>query len=259
VIHVVAKGDNLLAISYQYDVDLQALIEANEIENPRVLSVGQRLLIPREEGVAAADQPTATPTPMPVQVINLAFHDTPAGSLWAMGEIAHERDESLELVRMRVILYNVDGKRVDEAEGSTLTDVVPGRGKAPFALLFPSPPASGFASHEVIVLGAEPILSWGGRHRELVVENLRAEKVEGAFLVWGDLANEGEADATEVTLTVTAYGPGGEVVGVRQASVEPLAAGERRAFSLSLIPAAPATRAGAVAWGMKNISSQSPP
>ena len=74
--------------------------------------------------------------------------------------------------------------------------------------------------------------------------------------MWGELVNGGQADATEVGVTVTAYGLEGEVVGVRQVQVDPLAAGERRAVSVSLIPAAPAVRAGAVAWGMKAGGTQ---
>jgi hypothetical protein len=251
VIHVVARGDNLLSLSYEYDVSLQALIDANEIENPRYLQIGQRLLIPREGDGPAAGQSTPTPTPMPLQIVNLVFHDTPVGSLWCMGEVQNERDEFLELVQLRVTLYNVDGERVDEVEGFTFTDVVPGLGRAPFALLFPNPPASGYASYEVLVVGAEPILYWGGRHRELTVEGLEAEMNGPSFQVRGEVVNAGQEHATDVELTITAYGVEGQVVGVRQAAVEPLAVGDRRVFQVDLIPSALAVRAEAVAWGMR--------
>jgi LysM repeat protein len=255
VIHTVVKGDNLLAISYEYDVSLQALIEANTIENPRLLQIGQRLLIPREGNGPAAKAPTPTPTPMPLEIVALGFYDTPVGSLWCLGEVQNQRDEYLDLVQLRVILYNVDGERVDEATGFTTTDVVPGLGRAPFALLFPNPPASGFAGHEVVVIGAEPSLYWGGRHRDLVVEGLEAEMAGLSYRVRGTLVNAGHEDATDVELTITAYGAGGEVVGVRQAVVEPLIAGKKRAFALALVPAAPAVRAEAVAWGMRSSAT----
>lgn len=251
VIHVVSKGDNLLALSYEYDVPVQALIEANRIENPRALQIGQRLFIPREGDAPGAGQPTPTPTPMPLEIAGLAFYDTPVGSLWCLGEVRNPRDESLELVQVRAILYNADGERVDESEGFTLTDIVPGLGRAPFALLFPNPPASGFASYELLVVGAEPILYWGGRHRELTVEGMDAEMERGEFHVRGELVNAGQENATDVELTVTAYDGEGRVVGARQAAVDPLAAGEGRAFEVALIPAAPAARAEVVAWGMR--------
>jgi len=251
VIHVVVKGDNLLAISYQYGVSLEALIEANEIENPRLLSIGQRLLIPREGDGPGGGQPTPTPTPMPLQIVGLAFYHTPAGSLWCLGEVQNERDEFLELVQVRVTLYNVDGERVDEAEGFTVADIVPGLGRAPFALLFRDPPAPGYASYEVAVVGGEPVLYWGGRHRELVVEGLETERVGASLRAMGEVVNAGQENAIDVELTITAYGEEGQVVGVRQVMLDPLAADERRAFEVLWVPAAPAVRAEAVAWGMR--------
>jgi hypothetical protein len=161
-------------------------------------------------------------------------------------------------VRLRVILYNVDGERVDEASEYTVTDVLPGLGRAPFALLFPDPPAAGFASHEVVVVSAEPILYWGGRHRELVVEQVEAGMDGPLFRVRGELVNAGPENAAAVELTVTAYGAEGQVVGVRQVAVEPLGVGERRTFALDLVPAAPAARAEVVAWGMRQGSASAP-
>lgn len=44
--HTVAKGDTLWGISRQYGVSLQSLEEANNLDDPGRLSVGQRLVIP---------------------------------------------------------------------------------------------------------------------------------------------------------------------------------------------------------------------
>jgi LysM repeat protein len=250
IVHVIEEGDNLLALSYEYDVSLEALIEANAIENPRALSIGQRLIIPREEGSRLAAEPTATPTPMPLEVVNLAFYRTPVGSMWCMGEVLNERDEPLEVVQLRVILYDASGQRIGQAAGFTAVDVVPGPGQAPFALLFADPPPADLSSYEVVVLGAEPIVYWGTRHRDLIVEQIEWETDQGALLIHGVVRNAGQAVAEDVEVTITAYAEDGAVASVRQLEVEPLAAGERKEFSLSLIPAAPAVRIEAVAWGL---------
>jgi hypothetical protein len=168
-----------------------------------------------------------------------------------LGEVQNERDEALQLAQLSITLYNTDGERVAETSGFTVTDVVPDHGRAPFALLFPNPPAPGFASYEVVVLGAEPIVHWGRRHRALDAQQVQWTMEAGTLRVEGVLHNGDEADASEVEVTVTAYGGDGRVVGVRRVEVEPLAAGERRAFSLSLIPATSPARIEAVAWGMK--------
>jgi LysM repeat protein len=253
IVHVVREGDNLLALSYEYDVSLEALIEANAIENPRALSIGQRLIIPREEGSRLAAEPTATPTPMPLDTVNLAFYRTPVGSLWCIGEVSNERDEFLEVVQLRLTLYDASGERVGETSGFTSVDVVPGPGRAPFALLLVDVPAS-FASYEIVVLGAEPILYWGNRHRELVAEQIEWETDRGLLQIEGIAHNAGQDEATEVEVTLTAYREDGAVAGVRQVEVEPLKAGERKAFSLSLIPAAPVVRIEAVVWGLKPLA-----
>jgi LysM repeat protein len=46
VLHVVASGETLSAIAEQYGVTLLALIEANEISDAGIISVGQELIIP---------------------------------------------------------------------------------------------------------------------------------------------------------------------------------------------------------------------
>lgn len=250
ILHVIQKGDNLLALSYEYDVSLDALIEVNQIENPRALSIGQRLIIPREEGSRVAAGPTATPTPMPLDVVHLAFYRTPVGSLWCMGEVSNKREESLEVVQLQVTLYDAGGQRVGETAGFTTVGVVPGQGTAPFALLFADPPSGGFASYEVVILGAEPIVYWGNRHRALIVEGIEWEADQGALSIEGVVHNAGQEAATSVEVTLTAYKDDGSVAGVRQIEIEPLAGGERRAFTMSTIPAAPVARVEAVAWGL---------
>jgi LysM domain. len=55
VIHVVARGENLIAIAAQYGVSPKAIQVANKIADPNRIVVGQKLVIP----------PAPTPTPTP--------------------------------------------------------------------------------------------------------------------------------------------------------------------------------------------------
>ena len=250
VLHVVQKGDNLLAIASEYDVSLQALIEVNQIANPRALQVGQTLIIPYDQATMLTAQPSATPTPMPLQIVNLTFHRTPVGSLWCLGEVENERQEDLEFVQIEVALYNADGERVGQASSFTTTDIVLARSRAPFALLITNSPSTTYASYEVVVLSAEPVTYWGRRYRALKVEQLEGEMIGDAFLVQGIVNNHGQADAEDVLVTLTAYGGDGRVVGVRQVDIGPLASGAEQPFSLSMAPAAAAVDVAAAAWGM---------
>ena len=50
-IYVVKSGDTLYAIARRYGLTVDALREANQLRNPALLSVGQALLIPREDAL----------------------------------------------------------------------------------------------------------------------------------------------------------------------------------------------------------------
>lgn len=56
VLHVVRRGETLSEIAKAYGVTSQAIVEANDIENPNRIITGQKLIIP---------SPKQTPTPRP--------------------------------------------------------------------------------------------------------------------------------------------------------------------------------------------------
>ena len=63
-IHVVQPGESLSAIAFKYEVSVDVLAEANGIEDPNVIQVGQKLVIPGPTSEPTATvPPTETPTP----------------------------------------------------------------------------------------------------------------------------------------------------------------------------------------------------
>lgn len=57
-IYIVQEGDTLDGIAFRYNLDLDALIAANELADPSYLSIGQRLTIPTKgSSVVARDAP----------------------------------------------------------------------------------------------------------------------------------------------------------------------------------------------------------
>lgn len=63
VTHTVARGENLYRISLRYGVSLQALAWANGLNNPNVVYVGQRLVIPNRTGTTPPPAPAPQPGP----------------------------------------------------------------------------------------------------------------------------------------------------------------------------------------------------
>lgn len=59
VTYIVQSGDTLYDIALRYDVEIEAIIEANDLTDPDTLQVGQELIIPVEPEEV---EPTETPT-----------------------------------------------------------------------------------------------------------------------------------------------------------------------------------------------------
>ncbi len=250
VIHVIQSGETLLDLSYQYGVSVQALIEANGIENPRALSIGQALIIPHGDTSSWEQPPTPTPTPMPLRVVHVAFHQTPAGSLWCMGEVKNERDETLEFVQVQVSLHNADGEMVELGVVFAASEIVPAQGVAPFALLLPDVAPGSWASYQIVVRSAEPLMHWGERYGDLVVQDLHGAMRGDLFHVNGVVFNNGEMTARRIRLIFTMYGVDGEVVGVRRTEMlAALAPGAREPFEFDLIPQSPADALSVIVLG----------
>ena len=62
-VHVVRPGENLYRISLRYGVPAEEVVSQNGLANPRLLSVGQELVIPRCGNVGVTPSPGVTPPP----------------------------------------------------------------------------------------------------------------------------------------------------------------------------------------------------
>ena len=59
--HAVTAGENLYRISLHYGMNVQALAWANGLNNPHLIYVGQKLVIPNRQDVSASPTPTSLP------------------------------------------------------------------------------------------------------------------------------------------------------------------------------------------------------
>lgn len=58
--YTVKAGDTLTAIARKYGVTVQAIVDANGIDNPDAIDVGEGLIIPGTIGVTASNPVTVT-------------------------------------------------------------------------------------------------------------------------------------------------------------------------------------------------------
>jgi LysM repeat protein len=243
IIYVIKKGDTLLPIARKFGVTVQEIQEANGITDPRRLQIGQEIIIPVRLGEG---EPTVVPTPTPValQIQGLAFHRTPVDSLWCLGEVVNLSGRPAEEVQVEVSLHDEQGQLLASGAVFTQLDVLAADGRAPFAILYPAPPAS-FAQYQTRVLGGVPGTHLGPRYPDLVVTEDRGQWLdENNYQVRGEVHNRGDADAEKVVVVVTLYDEEEHVVGARTVAIpaEVFLSGAMAPFEVTLTPLATVNR-----------------
>ncbi len=245
VIHIVQPGETLIDIAARYNISLDALQVANGVLTPETLQIGQQLIIPPESSA----RPSATggglrlptPTPLPVTLQGTALYETPAGSMWVLGEALNPGSTALENTQVRVALVDASSAEVSVGAAFTALDVIPAGGKSPFGVLFVSPPEDA-ASFVVTLLRAEASSEPGNRYMPIVVTSRQGAQDGLHFKVTGSLANPSGFSATGVSVALTTYDALGRVTGYRQVAVGngTLAAGGGGEFEIAIAPNGPA-------------------
>ena len=120
VIHVVQPGDTLFDMSLRYDVTVEDIVTANNLESPEVLlDVGQELIMP-----IGGLPPTLTPTPTePVPTLAIELTPIPTVTSQPSGEVSVVIQDVLflgDVTREAVFIVN-EGAKLD-MEGWTLSD-----------------------------------------------------------------------------------------------------------------------------------------
>ena len=203
VVHTIQTGESLLSIASQYGVSVAALQDANGILDPRLLQIGQQLVIPRPEEVTEDVVGTPTPTPLPVAVENIYFSETTIGGVWVLGETVNTSGVPLEQVRVLVSLLDEDDQELAQADGMVALDLLDINERAPFAILFGA--TSGrFEQYRAVASHAIPAYM-GSYYRDLEVRNLQSEGERFAsYTVSGTIYNAGPEEAVETQDVLTA-------------------------------------------------------
>jgi LysM repeat protein len=259
IVHTIQSGESLLTVADRYGVSVAALQDANGILDPRLLQVGQQIIVPEpEEEEEEAVNTTPTATPLPVVVENVYFSESAIGGLWVLGEVRNDNPTALEQVRVAVTLLNEQDQEIGQADSLVALDLVESGGRAPFAILFDSAPER-FDQYRAAAISAAPAYI-GSYYRDLEVRNIVAEGERyAAYTVTGSVYNFGPEAAVDVRVVLTAYDPLNRVIAMRE--VEPdhnvfQSRGETT-FTAMLAPiGGPVERVEAVAQGLRSEQGQ---
>jgi murein DD-endopeptidase MepM/ murein hydrolase activator NlpD len=245
VIHVVQQGDTLFGISIEYGVSVDALISANGLDENDFLRIGQALIIPlgvEEEpsrAVVPADRMILpTPTPLPLEVENVALYETPVGGLLCMGEVVNTFDEPVTNLQVEVSLLAPDDSRLATAITLAAADYLDAGGRAPFSFLFADSP-SGVDDVSVRVLRAEAISPITADFVSMEIRDGEGEVSGPQYRIQGSVANVAGQVVERVTVVTIIYDDSGAVMGYRQESIsagETLAPGASWRFEILLTP-----------------------
>jgi LysM repeat protein len=257
VVHTIQTGESLLSIASQYGVSVAALQDANGILDPRLLQIGQQLVIPRPEEVAEDAVGTPTPTPLPVAVENIYFSETTIGGVWVLGETVNTSGVPLEQVRVLVSLLDEDDQELAQADGMIALDLLDINERAPFAILF-GETSGRFEQYRAVASHAIPAYV-GSYYRDLEVRNLQSEGERFAsYTVSGTIYNAGPEEAVETQVVLTAYDGLGRVIAMRKVAPEfdVVPRGGETNFTAILAPVGgPVERIEAVAQGRRRSAT----
>jgi LysM repeat protein len=142
--HIVQLNDTLLGIAAQYGLDLDDLLAANPGLNPRLLSVGQALVIPGPEGDPIGEL-IALPPPEPIDVSRPACFPQPGGTMTCLVLVTNPGDVPLEGVVLTLTSLDARGRAVESTSAVPALPVVPVVGAVPAAGSLHEVPGAGGA------------------------------------------------------------------------------------------------------------------
>ncbi len=240
--HVIEEGDTLLVIAARYGVSLETLLAANPGINPRLLSVGQEVIIPDPEGgVSLAALPTATPVPF--RLLGIRCFPTPSDGLWCIATAENTRETAIEGLTAALLLLNEGGTIVDSAVAYGPLGVLPPGGLLPLAAFFP-PPAPDFDRPHIEILAAVEATGLEDRYAPVsVAEITMRSSADG--LRWEiqgvvQLPPEAVSPAGRASVLAIGIDSGGLAVGFAKWEAERgMAPGEALAFEMQVFSLGP--------------------
>jgi LysM repeat protein len=233
IIYAIQQGDTLLDVAARFQVSASDIQEVNGITDPRLLQIGQEIIIPAA-GIAA-EVGTPTPTPMPVHVSSQANVRTTAGDAVVLGQVVNESPSGVEEVTIQIELLDDKGAVVHTVTTIAMADVIPREGQAPFAMVITgAPPYEDVAAR---VIRALPEVPARLVHQDLVVAEATGRAAfDRTFVISGKVRNMGAEPALDVYVVVTLYGREGAVIGAARQALGALDPGSRTVFQVNLVP-----------------------
>jgi LysM repeat protein len=212
--HVVQAKDTLLAIAARYNLTLEQLEAANPGIDPRILSIGQALIIPSSEGGEVIVFPTSTPHPLVLSAPHC--YRAVSGSLSCLLTVHNDTDTSMEGLIALVSLVGPDGPTLLTESAYSPLNVLPSGQTTVLAAYIPAPAPTG-ARVVAELVSSVPVGDPAGRYADVTVDRSSQEPAEDrmSWRVHGEvqLSQEATGAGAQVSVILLAFDAGNEVVG----------------------------------------------
>ena len=209
------SGDTLLGIAIRSGVSLDELLVMNPGIDPRILSIGQEIIIP-SPGDESAAALLLTPTPVPIDLSPVRCHLIPSGSLWCLTTAHNTTSADIRGLSVLVTLVNPAGEPLEYAPAYSPLDLITKGSLMPLASFFLDPP-SDYVSATVTQLSAVQVGEEITRYTDLTVEKTKSERGSDGhqWTVQGEatLPESFHGSAARINVLLLALDAAQEVVG----------------------------------------------
>ena len=220
--HIVQQGETLLGIAIRYGVTLDDLLIINPGVDPRILSVGQNVLIPGPGG-EPIELLLPTPTPVPLKVDQVYCFPATGEAVRCLTKITSSQTDPLEGIAVQISLLDAVGDLITQSNAYALTRWLPENQTTVLEATFDVDLKSiAFAQAEL--LSAVQVSNLDERLLQVEVTQLSIVRLVDSQLYRfeGLIKMLEEAQEDEVFLTLQAFGYNamGEPVGTKTLQVQ---------------------------------------
>jgi LysM repeat protein len=213
-LYTVEEDDTLIDIAFQFGITVEDIQLANPEVDPRVLQIGQVLVIPvTTPGVDGQRVPVEPPPPL--SLTNPTCYQTPTRSVMCLGLIENPLEQPVERVQVAVQILGNDGVALGERIATTEQMVVPPGGQAPYRVQFGGISETQIAGVVAELTGGNLLDVEQARYILLDVQNPQVTASGQLFRFTGEVTNTTESVLAAPRAVLTLTDPGDNVYGYR--------------------------------------------
>jgi len=234
ITYTIVEGDTLLEIAINFGIPLDKLLASNPSVDPRFLSVGTVLVIPRAENITEI---YSTPTPFPIDVDVPLCYPVKDGGVWCFALVTNNYLQPMEGISGQITLFAPNGSEVGKKIAHTpLKTLLPGE-KIPMMVYFLPPINLEFQPH---LNEVSALLVNTNDYGNIRVTSMRKEvKISpggtSAAISGSVTIPEDGNETRRVSMLAIAYSGDNNVVGVRREDkTGPFKPGEKIFFDIAV-------------------------